>query len=224
MINAILIAIHLVVCVVLIGLILLHSGKDAGMASSSGFSFAVAGERHGEEPDAVHGHHRHPVLHHDVPRSRGGWPSWRRRRPLRRSQRASEGRTARLDSEVRRCGYRQRHESGRRDRVAEQAPGGASVKQQRRSVVKICANSAECSAWSRSGGVSASVLVVCGLAWSWPPVATTGRRGGTTGGGTAEGRRHLQLPARRRAGRHGLRSTARESRARRSSTRSSRAS
>lgn len=40
MINAILIAIHLIICVALIGLILLHSGKDAGMASSSGFSFA----------------------------------------------------------------------------------------------------------------------------------------------------------------------------------------
>ena len=40
MLNSILIAIHLIVCVALIGLILLHSGKDAGMASSSGFSFA----------------------------------------------------------------------------------------------------------------------------------------------------------------------------------------
>jgi preprotein translocase subunit SecG len=39
-INAILIVIHLIICVALIGLILLHSGKDAGMASSSGFSFA----------------------------------------------------------------------------------------------------------------------------------------------------------------------------------------
>jgi preprotein translocase subunit SecG len=39
-INAILIAIYLIVCFVLIGLILLHSGKDAGMASSTGFSFA----------------------------------------------------------------------------------------------------------------------------------------------------------------------------------------
>ena len=40
MINAILIAVYLIVCFVLIGLILLHSGKDAGMASSTGFSFA----------------------------------------------------------------------------------------------------------------------------------------------------------------------------------------
>lgn len=40
MINVILIVIHLIVCVALVGLILLHSGKDAGMASSSGFSFA----------------------------------------------------------------------------------------------------------------------------------------------------------------------------------------
>jgi preprotein translocase subunit SecG len=39
-INAILLVIHLIVCVALIGLILLHSGKDAGMASPSAFSFA----------------------------------------------------------------------------------------------------------------------------------------------------------------------------------------
>jgi preprotein translocase subunit SecG len=39
-INVILIVIHLIICVALVGLILLHSGKDAGMASSSGFSFA----------------------------------------------------------------------------------------------------------------------------------------------------------------------------------------
>jgi preprotein translocase subunit SecG len=38
--NAILVAAHLIVSVLLIGLILMHSGKDAGMASSSGFSFA----------------------------------------------------------------------------------------------------------------------------------------------------------------------------------------
>jgi preprotein translocase subunit SecG len=38
--NAILVAVHLTVSVLLIGLILMHSGKDAGMASSSGFSFA----------------------------------------------------------------------------------------------------------------------------------------------------------------------------------------
>jgi protein translocase SecG subunit len=37
---AILVALHLIVCVVLIGLVLLHSGKDSGMASVTGFSFA----------------------------------------------------------------------------------------------------------------------------------------------------------------------------------------
>ena len=41
MLNTILIAIYLVVCVVLVVLVLLHSGKDAGMSSSSGFSFAA---------------------------------------------------------------------------------------------------------------------------------------------------------------------------------------
>ncbi len=41
MINAILIAIHLIICFLLIALILLHSGKDAGMASITGFSFAA---------------------------------------------------------------------------------------------------------------------------------------------------------------------------------------
>ena len=40
MLNAILVAVHLIISVLLIGLILMHSGKDAGMASSSGFSFA----------------------------------------------------------------------------------------------------------------------------------------------------------------------------------------
>lgn len=39
-INAILIVIHLIVCVVLVGLILMHSGKDSGMGSVTGFSFA----------------------------------------------------------------------------------------------------------------------------------------------------------------------------------------
>jgi preprotein translocase subunit SecG len=38
--NAILVAAHLIVSLLLIGLILMHSGKDAGMASSTGFSFA----------------------------------------------------------------------------------------------------------------------------------------------------------------------------------------
>ena len=38
--NAILIAIHLLVSILLVVLILLHSGKDAGMGSVTGFSFA----------------------------------------------------------------------------------------------------------------------------------------------------------------------------------------
>ena len=41
MLNAILIAIQLVLCVLVVVLVLLHSGKDAGMSSSSGFSFAA---------------------------------------------------------------------------------------------------------------------------------------------------------------------------------------
>jgi preprotein translocase subunit SecG len=40
LINAILVAIQLVLAVVAIVLVLLHSGKDAGMASVTGFSFA----------------------------------------------------------------------------------------------------------------------------------------------------------------------------------------
>ena len=40
MLTAILVALHLIVCIVLIGLVLLHSGKDSGMASVTGFSFA----------------------------------------------------------------------------------------------------------------------------------------------------------------------------------------
>lgn len=40
MLIAILVALHLIVCIVLIGLVLLHSGKDSGMASVTGFSFA----------------------------------------------------------------------------------------------------------------------------------------------------------------------------------------
>jgi preprotein translocase subunit SecG len=39
--NAILIAIQLLLCVLVVVLVLLHSGKDAGMSSSSGFSFAA---------------------------------------------------------------------------------------------------------------------------------------------------------------------------------------
>jgi len=38
--NAVFIAIFLIECVLLVVLILLHSGKDAGMASITGFSFA----------------------------------------------------------------------------------------------------------------------------------------------------------------------------------------
>ena len=41
MLNTILIVFHLIVCVLLVGLILLHSGKDAGMGSITGFSFAA---------------------------------------------------------------------------------------------------------------------------------------------------------------------------------------
>ncbi len=41
MLNTVLIAIHLMICVLLVVLVLLHSGKDAGMSSSTGFSFAA---------------------------------------------------------------------------------------------------------------------------------------------------------------------------------------
>lgn len=40
MLTAILVVVHIVVSLVLLVLILMHSGKDAGMASSTGFSFA----------------------------------------------------------------------------------------------------------------------------------------------------------------------------------------
>lgn len=40
MLNAVLVTAHLVVSILLIALILMHSGKDAGMASTTGFSFA----------------------------------------------------------------------------------------------------------------------------------------------------------------------------------------
>jgi len=40
LLNAILIAVQLVLAVIVIVLVLLHSGKDAGMASVTGFSFA----------------------------------------------------------------------------------------------------------------------------------------------------------------------------------------
>jgi preprotein translocase subunit SecG len=39
--NAVLIAIQLAICVLLVVLVLLHSGKDAGMSSVTGFSFAA---------------------------------------------------------------------------------------------------------------------------------------------------------------------------------------
>jgi preprotein translocase subunit SecG len=39
--NAFLIALQLCVCVLLVILVLLHSGKDAGMSSTTGFSFAA---------------------------------------------------------------------------------------------------------------------------------------------------------------------------------------
>jgi preprotein translocase subunit SecG len=41
LLNTILIIFHLIVCFLLVGLILLHSGKDAGMGSITGFSFAA---------------------------------------------------------------------------------------------------------------------------------------------------------------------------------------
>jgi preprotein translocase subunit SecG len=41
LINVVLVAVHLILCVLLVVLILLHSGKDAGMMSGSGFSFAA---------------------------------------------------------------------------------------------------------------------------------------------------------------------------------------
>ena len=40
MLNAILVAVQIVLAVLVIVLILLHTGKDAGMASVTGFSFA----------------------------------------------------------------------------------------------------------------------------------------------------------------------------------------
>jgi preprotein translocase subunit SecG len=40
LLNAILVGIQLVLAVVVVVLVLLHSGKDAGMASVTGFSFA----------------------------------------------------------------------------------------------------------------------------------------------------------------------------------------
>jgi preprotein translocase subunit SecG len=40
LLNAILVAVQLILAVLVIVLVLLHSGKDAGMASVTGFSFA----------------------------------------------------------------------------------------------------------------------------------------------------------------------------------------
>ena len=40
MLNAVLVVVHLLVSLLLVVLILMHSGKDAGMASTTGFSFA----------------------------------------------------------------------------------------------------------------------------------------------------------------------------------------
>ncbi len=42
MLNAILVTVQLLLAVAVIVLVLLHSGKDAGMASLTGFSFASA--------------------------------------------------------------------------------------------------------------------------------------------------------------------------------------
>ena len=44
MLNAVLIVIHLIVCFVLVGLILMHSGKDAGMGSLGGGGFSTASQ------------------------------------------------------------------------------------------------------------------------------------------------------------------------------------
>lgn len=41
MLNIILTMVYLICCVLLVTLVLMHSGKDAGMSSSSGFSFAA---------------------------------------------------------------------------------------------------------------------------------------------------------------------------------------
>ena len=40
MLNAVLVAVQVILAILVIVLILLHSGKDAGMASVTGFSFA----------------------------------------------------------------------------------------------------------------------------------------------------------------------------------------
>ncbi len=40
-ITTILIVVHFIVCILLVALILMHSGKDSGMASVTGFSFAA---------------------------------------------------------------------------------------------------------------------------------------------------------------------------------------
>jgi preprotein translocase subunit SecG len=41
LLTAVLIVVHIIVCLVLMVLILLHSGKDSGMGSVTGFSFAA---------------------------------------------------------------------------------------------------------------------------------------------------------------------------------------
>ena len=41
MLTAILVAFQLIISVVLVALILMHTGKDAGMSSTTGFSFAA---------------------------------------------------------------------------------------------------------------------------------------------------------------------------------------
>ena len=67
MLNTILIIFHLIVCFLLMVLILLHSGKDAGMGSITGFSFAAQASVMETQPDPLHDHHRSGVLHHHVP-------------------------------------------------------------------------------------------------------------------------------------------------------------
>ena len=66
MLNTVLVVVHLLVSLLLVVLILMHSGKDAGMASSTGFSFASQAsvmERHLTRYTIITA----CVLHDDVP-------------------------------------------------------------------------------------------------------------------------------------------------------------
>ena len=62
LLNAILVAIQLILAILVIVLILLHSGKDAGMASVTGLLVRLVGERHGTQPHALHDHRGGAVL------------------------------------------------------------------------------------------------------------------------------------------------------------------